>query len=256
MLAVGISDESDAVSDLYVANQDEVSNLEDIIPLPVYLVPCDLPDFERGSRFPGEFILITGFFEMDESEFSDNVQLFNLGDLGEDVSLSAHTLAYIKKAHERRPWGEDCVYRTFLYDNYRQCNTLNGAVDQELNYWHARQFSIDNLYCFAVGVMTDFTYLSEDGKDIIKHYPEVIIDIIVDFRPDISGKYPGIDLPNGGGWLEPTEDPDYPGGWKFPDEVVEDILDDLVNPNRPDGAEYRNGMLTITNNRIIARRKK
>lgn len=255
MLAVGISDESDAVSDLYVANQDEISNLEDIIPLPVYIVPCDLPELERGSRFPGEFILITGFFEMDMSEFSDNVRLFNLSDISEDVSLSAHTLAYIKKAHERRPWGEDCVYRTFLYDNYRQCDTLNGAIDQELNYWHARQFNIDSLYCFAIGVMSDFTYLSEEGKDLIKHYPEVIIDIIVDFRPDMAGKYPGIDLPNGGGWLELTDDPEYPGGWKFPDEIVEDILDDLVSPNRPAGAEYRNGMLTITNNRIIARRK-
>lgn len=256
MLAEGISDEQDAVSDVHVYAQDHVTMLEDIIPIPVYLTPCDMPEHERGTRFPGEYVLVSGYFEMSVEEFADNTMLLNLGDLGEDISFSEITLEYIKKAHEKRPWGEDCVYRTFLYDNYRQCDTMNGAIDQELNYWHRRQFNIDNIYTFGIGVMSDFTYLSEEGKEIIKHFPEVIIDIIVDFRPDIANKYPGIDLPGGGGWLIPDTDPNYPGRNVFHPDIWEEIIDELVDPKRPQGAEYRTGMLTITNNRIITKRSR
>ena len=254
MLTAGVSDELDAVSDVHVYAQDRVTMMEDIIPIPVYLIQCDMPDHERGSRYPGEFILVSGYFEMSVEEFEYDVPKFNLGDLGEKIAFSDITLKYIKKAHEKRPWGEDCVYRTFLYENYRQCDTINGAIDQELNYYHRRKFDIDSIYSFGIGVMTDFTYLSEEGKEIIKHFPEVIVDIIVDFRPDIANKYPGIDTPGGGGWYEPDTDPDWPGHNKFPDDVFDKIIDELVDPNRPQGAEYRNGMLTITNNRIMTKR--
>lgn len=259
MLNEGESDETDAVKDDVTWAQDQITIMEDLIPLPVYLIPCDFPDAPKGTRKKGEYALILSYFELEQADIDAGVIEYDLKDLGEKINLSPRMIEYIIASYAKRPWGPDSIIHVYTYDNGNECDRDASSIDQEAYYSITRKLDIDRLYSTAITVMTDFTYLSEDGKEILKQFPDILIDVIVDFRPDIVNKYPGIDNP-GGGWPSPDFgggwiiwDPDHPGWGKLPDDVFEDIYNDLIDPNRPEGSLYRTGMLTITNNRILIR---
>lgn len=254
MLNEGESDEIDAVKDEIVWAQDQVTMLEEIIPLPVYLIPCDFPEIPKGSRRGGEYSIIQSYFELDPSEVVANTLKFDLTDLGEKVSLTPRMIEYIKASYAKRPWGVDSILHVFTYDNGRECEVDDSTIDQNALYSINMPLKMDRLYSMAITLMTDFTFLTEEGREIIKNFPDILIDVIVDFRPDVVEKYPGIDLPNGGGWI--ITDPNDPNFGKLPDDIFDEIYDDLINPNRPEGSLYRSGMLTVTHNRILSKNRR
>lgn len=262
--APGISDDN-ALRDVYIMSQDKISQRCPTLLLPIYMPPVDAPEVEKGTRDPGELSMVIGYLEMDGNSPSP-IHMFNLTQLGE-VSFSKHTIDYLYDAFAKNQDGRDSVYRVFAYDGRNQYSPKNVGVTPALDAYLLADVKVERTYLFAISCRTDWSYLTEEGKEIIKKHPDVIIDIIIEFRPDLIIKYPELFVPR----------KEWPGGDGFPwpgppdgnsgidwgdidDETLDKIIDELVRPDKDkdgDGGEsgknYYRSMLTILNGRIIAR---
>lgn len=189
MLQPGISDEANGHADAYVFFQDELAPQKAVIPIPVYVPDCDFPIMERGTRYPGELMLICGYYEMSAPELkvADKL-LLNLSQLGR-VKLKSRVLDYIKVAHSINNNGIDSVYRIYTYEDGLQLDRDRGKVTQQLDYYLTKEMSLTQLYQFGITVLTDFRYLSEQGKEFLWDFADIIVAIILDFRPDIANRY-------------------------------------------------------------------
>lgn len=252
-----------ALRNVYIMAQDKISQRCPTLNLPIYMPPVDAPEVERGTRDPGEFSMVIGYLEMD-GDSQGPVHMFNLANLGE-VTFTPHTIAYMHDAYAKNQDGRDSVYRVYAYKDLLQYGPKNVGVTPDLDAYLIPDVKLRETYRFAISVRTDWSYLTDEGKDILKKHPDVIKDIIIEFRPDLITKYPELFVPrtewpgsDGFPW------PGNPGGnsgtdWdNLDNDKLDDIIDDMTRPD-PDGdpdvqgKEYYRSMLTILNGRIIAR---
>ncbi len=189
MLQPGVSDEANCQRDAYVEFQDELTFQKAQIPIPIYIPDCDFPIMEKGTRYPGELMLICGYYEMNADELkAEEKFLLNLSNLG-NVKLKPRVLEYIKVAHSINPNGVDSVYRVYSYEDALQLDRDRGRLSQALDYYLKKEMVLTSLYQFGITVLTDFRYLSDLGKEFLWDFADIIIAIILDFRPDIANRY-------------------------------------------------------------------
>ncbi len=189
MLCPGTSDEAYSTKDAYVTFQDELAPQAPKIEVPVYIPNCDFPQLEKGTRYPGELVLICGYFEMTADEIkSPKIKLFNPTQLGK-VKFIPRIYEYLKVAYIDNPDGIDSVYRFYIYENEKQLDRSRNSLDQNLDFWTTKTMSLKDTYQFSATVLTDFRYLSDHGKELLYDYADLIIAIIADFRPDIYNRY-------------------------------------------------------------------
>jgi len=257
----GVSDDV-ALRNVYVTAQDKISQRRPTLNLPIFMPPVDAPEVKAGTRDPGEFSMIIGYLEMDGDRPSP-VHLFSLANLGE-VSFAPKHLEYLKAAYAENQDGRDSIYRVYVYDNYNQFDPQYVGVTPDLDAYLIREVFLEKTYRFAISVRTDWRYLTDKGKEILGKFPDVIKDVIVEFRPDLIPKYPElfvprIDWPGSEGFPWPTQPGDGAGAGVDWDDLEPDdidrIIDDLTSPGEgDDGKNYYRSMFTVLNGRIIARR--
>ena len=147
-------------------------------------------------------------------------------------------------------------------------------MDENLQVYGNFDFDVTALYQFAVTCRTTFEGISDEGLDIIRYFPDIIRDIIIEFYPWFPRIYPDIwqDIldaiargliepgQSGGGILESG------GGildWSTIDRIY-DILNDVKTSSTSGGSSsggssrdpIKNGVVTnlMTGSIIVHRR--
>lgn len=219
------------------------------IPLPVYIPRCDLPVLEATWMYWGEYNMFVGYFEMEPEKlavkpFSLEFTLDNLG----ECNFTPRVVAYMKEAYALSSDGQESLFRLIMYANGKGINPADVAVDsKDLQAYGKFDFDVTLMYQFAITCRTTFEGISDEGRDIIRHYPDIIRDIIISFYPWFPKIYPDIWDNINQGVIDGSID------WPTFDEINK-VIDDIAHGGGKD--PDKNGMAaTVMEGCIIAHRR-
>ena len=163
------------------------------LPLPVYIPRCDVPILEDSRMYWGEINMFVGFFEMDPLKLAVKPFSLEFGlDYLGDVNFTPRVVTYMKYAFKLDSSGQDSLFRLFIYSNSRALAAEQVAVDENLAVYGNFDFDVTALYQFAVTCRTTFEGISDEGLDIIRYFPDIVRDIIIEFYPWFPRIYPDI----------------------------------------------------------------
>lgn len=232
----GLSDESHAVKDIYVDNQDKIIKQYAKVNLPVFLPECDAPDINLLSRQPEEIDLFHGYLEL-PGVVADKHLLFNLKELDDSYSLTYNQIKYIRKrlAVTNDHHFMSGLFRVTIYKNGYELRKSSVYLDESLDIWMLSPVDVKAVYNFSISLRTTFEGLSEEEQSIVAECPGIIKDILTQFHPDLVGTNDNVSIPNDQFYNPEFDDiRDYIPPFPDKDDPDKDFFPWRPNPDWPD----------------------
>lgn len=240
-LAPGLTDVEDAGASVFVQAAEHIIT-PPYLRLPVYIPECDKPELNIPTANTGDIKLGVIHLEMYPSDSAPN-KLFNLGELGDEITLSQELLDYIRKSYSENPSGIDSILKVYVFENNYVVNQDKVAIDQNLDIYLNKVIRYNFIYRVVIVMELDWANVTDTGFDYLRRYPSLVDTINNEFRPQVSRDYP-ID----------TERDRIPPAQL--DEIIKEMgrYDELQHGQYGSAASMRD-MITVHNNSIIAYRR-
>lgn len=240
-LAPGLVDIEDAGMGSFVSAGEHIV-APPYLRLPVYIPECDKPNLKIPSGNTGDVEIGVIHLEMMPSDDTPNL-LFNLGELGNEVTLSDSLLEYIRESYSEDPNGGNSIIKIYVFENDHVIKPEKIAIDSDLNIYYNGVIIVNRIYRVIIVMELDWSIITDAGFDHLRQYPDLVETINKEFRPLVNEQYP----------IDKERDTIPPAHL---DKIVKEMgqYDELAHGHYGVAPRLR-GMITVHNNSIIAYRR-
>lgn len=240
-LAPGLMEVHDAGMGTFVEAAEHIINPQ-YLRLPVYIPECDKPNLNIPSGNLGDVSMAVIHLEMTQTDSKPNA-LFNLGELGNEVSLSDALLDYVRDSYSENVDGRDSILKVYLFEDDYVVNPDKVAIDQNLDIYYNKVIERSKVYRAVIVMELDWSIITDTGFDYLRRYPALVETVVNEFRPIVNKHHP-IDI---------SRDRIHPAHL---DDIIYAMgnYDELAHGHYGAGAKARD-MITVHNNSIIAYRR-